>query len=113
MNMTRWGVFVGLMLVLVVLTGCDTFGQKSGIADYTLTPTTEADGSKSYEIRVRNTKDYKSLKVHIEKRADGTITVDLDERDVNASDLGTVMAETSRETMKAVGALIDRIPIVN
>lgn len=79
-----------LLPLLVLLVACGTFGT----AEYSVKPIVSGDRVVCCEVLVKNGKEYTSLKAHIERRADGSYVVDLDERNVKAFEGQATTGET-------------------
>ena len=93
---------------LVALTGCSTL--TAGKAEYSVEPIELSNGSiVCCKVTVHNSKDYENLKAKIVKQSDGSITVELDEKGVNASTPAAVMAENNAKLLDVVGAVAGKL----
>ena len=87
--------------VLGLLAGCASLNN-AGTAKYSVEPIITDSGPICCRVLVENGKEYASLKAHIERRADGSYVVDLDERNVKAF-------EGQAKTAGAVKAATDAV----
>jgi len=73
-----------IAVIALMLAGCSSLNS-AGTAKYSVEPiVTESSGVICCRVSVENGKEYASLKAHVERRADGSYVVDLDERAVKA-----------------------------
>ncbi len=95
------------LLALTLLTsGCML---TSGQTEYSLKPIETTSGELvCCEARVYNTKDYDKLKFKFTKKADGSMTVTLDEDGVSASTPSMVQAENNSKLLDAVTAILPK-----
>lgn len=94
-----------IVCLLGLLAGCASLNN-AGTAKYTVEPiVTEANGVICCRVSVENGKEYASLKAHIERRADGSYVVDLDERTIRAFEGQAKVAETASAAVKAAATL--------
>lgn len=84
-------------VALIATAGCALTGGETA---YTIEPV----NGVCCKVTVNNTKDYDKLKFRLEKRADGSISVSLDESGVSSSDPAAVGASN-------VSRLIGMIPV--
>ena len=84
-----------------LLTGCASLNN-AGTAKYSVEPIITETGPICCRVLVENGKEYASLKAHVERRADGSYVVDLDERNVKAF-------EGQAKTAGAVKAATDAV----
>ena len=90
--------------VLALLAGCASLNN-AGTAKYTVEPIITDAGPICCRVLVENGKEYAVLKAHVERRADGSYVVDLDERTVKAFEGQTKIAETAGAAAKAAATL--------
>jgi len=89
------------------LSGCLSTGGESA---YTVKPL-EVSGGKIIccDVQVNNTKDYDKLKMKFSIKADGTISFELSESGVSASDPAMVQAENNAKLLDAVTSIIPKV----
>lgn len=92
---------VVIACVLGLLAGCASLNN-AGTAKYSVEPIVTDSGPICCRVLVENGKEYASLKAHVERRADGSYVVDLDERNVKAF-------EGQAKTAGAVKAATDAV----
>ena len=90
--------------VLALLAGCASLNN-AGTAKYSVEPIITDAGPICCRVLVENGKEYAVLKAHVERRADGSYVVDLDERTVKAFEGQAKVAETAGAAAKAAATL--------
>lgn len=96
-----------LVSMAVALTGC---GLTAGKSDYTVQPIVLDDGRViCCAVDVHNSKDYENFKATIEKTADGSIKVILDEQGVNASTPAAVSAQNNSKLIDALTSAVGKL----
>ena len=90
--------------VLGLLAGCASLNN-AGTAKYSVEPIITDSGPICCRVLVENGKEYASLKAHVERRADGSYVVDLDEKTVKAFEGQAKVAEATNGAVKAVETL--------
>ena len=90
--------------VLGLLAGCASLNN-AGTAKYSVEPIITDNGPICCRVLVENGKEYAVLKAHVERRADGSYVVDLDERTVKAFDGQAKVAETAGAAAKSAATL--------
>ena len=89
---------------VLALSGCLSNG--AGETAYTVEPIPTNEGLVCCKVDVKNTKNYDKFKFKLVKQADGSMTVELTEDGVNASDPAAVQAENNSKLLDAVTKLI-------
>lgn len=91
--------------VFGLLAGCASLNN-AGSARYSVEPIITDSGPICCRVIVENGKEYASLKAHVERRADGSYVVDLDERTVKAFEGQVISATAAAGSVKAVGQAV-------
>ena len=90
--------------VLALLAGCASLNN-AGTAKYSVEPIITDSGPICCRVLVENGKEYAILKAHVERRADGSYVVDLDERTVKAFEGQAKTADTVKTATEAAATL--------
>lgn len=96
--------------VLGLLAGCASLNA-AGTAKYSVEPIITDSGPVCCRVLVENGKEYATLKAHVERRADGSYVVDLDEKTVKAFEGQAKVAETAGAAAKAAATLGEAVLI--
>lgn len=89
---------------ILALSGCTLTG--AGETAYTVEPISTPGGLVCCKVDVKNTKNYDKFKFKLVKNTDGSMTIELNEDGVNASDPAAVQAESNSKLLDAVTKLI-------
>ena len=90
---------------VLLLPGCAAL-TNAGHADYALEPIITDNGAVCCKVQIKNGKEYATLKAHVERRADGSYVVDLDETAVAAFKGQESSASTAKAGIDAIGNVI-------
>jgi len=96
--------------ILAMSSGCT---PSHGKINYTLKPVMDKTGTVvTYEVNVKNSKDYESLKLKIVKDADGSLELTLDEVGVSASNPVSAALEGQAALIDILGrTVVPLLPI--
>lgn len=97
-------IVVLLLGLLSLIAGCASLNN-AGTAKYSVEPIITDNGPICCRVLVENGKEYATLKAHVERRADGSYVVDLDEKTVKAFEGQAKVAETAGAAAKAAATL--------
>ena len=99
---------LAITLLAITLSGCSLLST-AGNSDYTVEPfITESGATICCKATIHNSKNYDNFKFSLTTNPDGTITVTLDEKGVNASDPARVSAENQSKLLDALTTLLPK-----
>ena len=95
-----------IALLALILGGCSLLNN-AGKSNYTVEPfVTDSGKVICCKATIHNSKNYDKFKFSLTTNSDGTITVTLDEKGVNATDPARVNAENQGKLLDALTGLL-------
>lgn len=88
-----------------LLAGCASLNN-AGTAKYSFETVATDNGPVCCRVIIENGKEYASLKLHVERRSDGSYSVDLDERNVRAFEGQAVTGGTVEAVVPTLGGAL-------
>jgi hypothetical protein len=94
-------------LAVLILSGCAT---GAGQTEYTIEPAEMSDGTTvCCKVHVFNSKDYDRFKFKLNKGADGSLIIELDETGVSSSNPAEIQADGNSKIAEAITSVVDKL----